>query len=125
MHDLRDTHHSQTVVRHMKAEPIMKILLLTLLTICSVSCNSQEKKNDTVEIEKQTEPEKGEQIGQYVVETFEDSKGNLWFGTLEKGVAKYDRKQVDLFVRLFLVQFAFRFRQYHFSFLVNYKKQNK
>ncbi len=30
------------------------------------------------------------QIGDYVVETFEDSKGNLWFGTLAKGVAKYD-----------------------------------
>lgn len=24
------------------------------------------------------------------METFQDSKGNLWFGTLEKGVAKYD-----------------------------------
>lgn len=30
------------------------------------------------------------QIGEYVVEIFEDSKSNIWFGTLEKGVAKYD-----------------------------------
>ena len=66
----------------------MKILLLTLLTVLSVSCNSQEKK--TAEIEKLTEQQKAEQIGQYIVETFEDSKGTLWFGTLEKGVAKYD-----------------------------------
>lgn len=66
----------------------MKILLLISLTILSVSCNSQEKK--TAEIEKSTKQQKAEQIGQYVVETFEDSKGTLWFGTLEKGVAKYD-----------------------------------
>ncbi|SDM78809.1 ligand-binding sensor domain-containing protein [Kriegella aquimaris] len=66
----------------------MKILLLTLLTILSVSCNSQEKK--IAEIKNPTEKNNASQIGQYVVETFQDSKGNLWFGTLEKGVAKYD-----------------------------------
>lgn len=33
-------------------------------------------------------------IDQYVVEVFEDSKGNLWFGTLSKGVAKYDGKKL-------------------------------
>ncbi len=27
-----------------------------------------------------------------MVEVFEDAKGNLWFGTIEKGVAKYDGK---------------------------------
>jgi ligand-binding sensor domain-containing protein len=31
-----------------------------------------------------------EQVGQYVVEIFEDSQGVLWFGTLSKGVARYD-----------------------------------
>lgn len=30
------------------------------------------------------------QIGNYVVEIFEDSKGHLWFGTMSKGVARYD-----------------------------------
>ena len=30
------------------------------------------------------------QIGNYIVEIFEDSKGHLWFGTMSKGVAKYD-----------------------------------
>jgi len=72
----------------------MKILLLTLLTILSVSCNSQEKNNESVETDNPTEHKKSEQIGQYVVETFQDSKGNLWFGTLEKGVAKYNRKNL-------------------------------
>lgn len=68
----------------------MKILLLSLLTILSVSCNSQGKKTETAEVEHPTEQKNASQIGEYVVETFEDSKGNLWFGTLEKGVAKYD-----------------------------------
>jgi len=73
----------------------MKILLLTLLTILSVSCNSQEKK--TTKVEKSTKQIKAEQIGQYVVETIEDSKGNIWIGTLEKGVAKYDGNDLNYF----------------------------
>ena len=70
----------------------MKNILLMLLTIFSVSCNSQGKKTEIVEIENSTEQKEVTQIGEYVVETFQDSKGNLWFGTLEKGVAKYDGK---------------------------------
>lgn len=68
----------------------MKILLLTLMTVLSVSCNSQEKKTENEKNEKPTEVQNASQIDDYVVETFQDSKGNLWFGTLEKGVAKYD-----------------------------------
>ena len=36
-------------------------------------------------------------IGEYLVEIFEDSKGNLWFGTLAKGVARYDGKSLTYF----------------------------
>jgi len=68
----------------------MKILLLTLMTVLSVSCNSQGKKTETEKKENPTEEQNASQIDDYVVETFQDSKGNLWFGTLEKGVAKYD-----------------------------------
>jgi len=68
----------------------MKMILPTLLTILSISCNSQEKKTKTVRIKNLTEQKEASQIGQYVVETFQDSKGNLWLGTLEKGVAKYN-----------------------------------
>lgn len=60
----------------------MKYIILSLLIIFSISCDSQEQKIK----------EKGGQIGQYVVDVFEDSRGNLWFGTIEKGVAKYDGK---------------------------------
>jgi ligand-binding sensor domain-containing protein len=78
------------VLRQNKTNPKMKISLLTLWIILSVSCNSQEKKAETAEIENSTEQTSATQIGEYVVETFQDSKGNLWFGTLEKGAAKYD-----------------------------------
>ena len=65
----------------------MKILLLTLLSILSVSCNSQEKK--TTELKNPIEQKDAPQIGQYVG-VFQDSKENFWFQTLEKGVAKYN-----------------------------------
>lgn len=75
---------------HIKTKHEMKFLLLALLTILSLSCNSQEKKTETIKIENPLEQQSNSQIGEYVVETFQDSKGNLWLGTLEKGVAKYD-----------------------------------
>lgn len=68
----------------------MKNILLVLLTILSLSCNSQEKKTEPIKIENSTDENNISQIGQYVVDAFQDTKGNLWFGTLEKGVAKYD-----------------------------------
>lgn len=37
------------------------------------------------------------QIDDYVVEVFEDSKGNLWFGTMAKGAARYDGKSLTYF----------------------------
>lgn len=40
---------------------------------------------------------KGEQLAEYVVEVNEDSKGNLWFGTMAKGAARYDGKALSYF----------------------------
>ena len=65
----------------------MKYILLSLIIISSISCHSQGQKTK----------EQSGQIGQYVVDVFEDSNGNLWFGTLEKGVAKYDGKTLKYF----------------------------
>jgi ligand-binding sensor domain-containing protein len=50
------------------------------------ACNSQE--NNTIVSGNPV------QIGNYVVDTFEDSKGNLCFATLEKGLAIYDGKSL-------------------------------
>lgn len=42
-------------------------------------------------------PDAGAQIGEYVVEIFEDSKGHLWFGTVGEGVARYDGQTLTRF----------------------------
>ena len=73
----------------------MKLIVLILLSILSISCNSQEKDSNATELDNPNlnNPFKigiADPIGQYVVDVFEDAKENLWFGTLEKGVAKYD-----------------------------------
>ena len=31
-------------------------------------------------------------VSQYLRSIFQDSKGNMWFGSLEEGVVKYDQK---------------------------------
>jgi ligand-binding sensor domain-containing protein len=68
----------------------MKILILTLLTTLSFSCKSQEQKAENLKNENPSEQKDAAQIGEYVVETFQDSKGNIWFGTLNEGATKYD-----------------------------------
>ena len=68
----------------------MKILIFTLLTTLSLSCKSQQQKQENVKSVHPSEPKDADQIGEYVVETFQDSKGNIWFGTLDEGAAKYD-----------------------------------
>ncbi len=40
---------------------------------------------------------KAPQVAEYVVEIFEDSKGNLWFGTIPNGAARYDGKTLTYF----------------------------
>jgi ligand-binding sensor domain-containing protein len=37
------------------------------------------------------------QISEYVVEIFEDSKGNLWFGTMSDGAVRYDGQTLTYF----------------------------
>lgn len=36
-------------------------------------------------------------IGDYLIDIFEDSRGNLWFGTLQRGVARFDGKILRYF----------------------------
>ncbi len=40
-----------------------------------------------------------ERIAPYVVEVFEDSKGNLWMGTMRKGAARFDGKKLSWFTK--------------------------
>lgn len=46
---------------------------------------------------KKATPKNLSPIDEYVVEIFEDSKNNLWFGTLNKGVARFDGKNLTNF----------------------------
>ena len=63
-----------------------------LVLVTTSSCYSQTKtKNKKTVAQSQT---KALPIDEYVVEIFEDSKKNLWFGTINSGAAKYDSKSL-------------------------------
>ena len=65
-------------------------LLVSILSFVS-SCGGQAPSNSENNTVTNKLPDSANsQIGAYVVEIFQDSKGNIWFGTLEKGVAKFD-----------------------------------
>lgn len=68
--------------------------LFTLLSACSGQPSSTEK-NSITDLSSTSLP--GQQLADYIVEIFQDSEGNLWFGTMEKGVAKYDGKSLIYF----------------------------
>ncbi len=61
--------------------------LLLLALLGTTACNGQSKPEADA-----LEPGKDTPIAEYVVECFLDSKGALWFGTIEHGVARYDGK---------------------------------
>ena len=70
-----------------------KIWLIILLFLSVTYCKSKNK-NDSPEKQEinttnQLPIKENSQIGEYVG-VFEDSKGNFWFSTISKGVAKYD-----------------------------------
>ncbi len=44
-------------------------------------------------------PDDFERIAPYVVETYEDKKGNLWFGTMQHGIAHYDGAKLSYFTK--------------------------
>ena len=75
--------------------PACALLLATFIT----SCNGQTEPGGA---EKSTlglvaDPNSDAQIADYIVEIFEDSKGNLWFGTMAKGAVRYDGKTLTYF----------------------------
>lgn len=69
--------------------------ILAFLISCSGQSNSNVLKSKNPESE--ATPKNSAQIDEYVVKLFEDSKGNLWFGTMSSGVARYDGKTLTYF----------------------------
>lgn len=88
---------------------LKNILLLLCFTIFS-SCDGQEKIN-TSNQQHTSQPSPiviknfkttasnfdSTLVSQYIRSIFQDSKGNLWFGTIEDGVVKYDKKTLRYF----------------------------
>ncbi len=84
-------------------KPILRteIFLLVFSLVLITSCTGQDKPSSLKENQPITQPfsfantmigklGSAPQIAEYVVEIFEDKKGNLWFGTMGKGAARYD-----------------------------------
>ncbi len=78
------------------------LLLLVLIT----SCKGQTKpklsegnkpNNQPIPLEEKAKLDAASQISEYIVEIFEDSKGNLWFGTVSDGAVRYDGKTLTYF----------------------------
>ncbi|MBL4707708.1 MAG: hypothetical protein JKY48_04635 [Flavobacteriales bacterium] len=65
--------------------------LMILMSACSAqdkaSCSENNKSSNS----------SNEQISKHIFEIFEDSKGNLWFGTSKNGAARYDGKTLTYF----------------------------
>lgn len=82
-----------------------QIYILLLLLSFFISCKGQVKTTPSQENQKitesfsltKTQSLKSPQIDDYVVEVFEDTKGNLWFGTIAKGAARFDGKTLTYF----------------------------
>ncbi len=75
---------------------------LLLLFVLMTSCNGQEKPKLSESNQQTPKPIPSPlldtaQISAYIINLFEDSKGNLWFGTISDGVARYDGKTLTYF----------------------------
>lgn len=73
---------------------------LFLLYVCITACNGQKKPNLSVGNEPTLQivtVDSSAQISEYIVEIFEDTKGNLWFGTMSDGAVRYDGKKLTYF----------------------------
>ncbi len=68
-------------------------ICITLLSSCEVGKKSSTEK----QAQEASSSSSQEQLAQYVVATFEDSKGHLWFSTIEKGVVHYDGKKLTYY----------------------------
>lgn len=87
-----------------------KTLLFLFLAIFT-SCNGQEKTQEDSSIAFKASPTVIRNfkavavppdfdttlVSQYIRSIFQDSKGNLWFGTIEEGVVRYDKKTLTYF----------------------------
>lgn len=72
----------------------MRYILIIVLAACLANCSAQSKSDLG---QTTAAPSSPGPIGDYLIELFEDSRGHLWFGTIEKGVARYDGQALRYF----------------------------
>jgi len=77
----------------------MRLISIILLALV-VACNGQVQNGTTPNDNSSVKEEPGSQIGQYVTSVFQDSKGNLWFGTIANGIARYDGTSLKYFTQV-------------------------
>ncbi len=84
----------------------IQIYMLLLMAIFCTSCNGQVKTNESKPIPKVIRSFKPASlapdfdttlVSQYIRSIFQDSKDNLWFGTIGDGVVKYDVKTLTYY----------------------------
>jgi len=74
----------------------LKRVSYSLLLVAALAVSACDGKEPLVDTVVQEQPEQSvatvneEPVGEYILEIFEDSKGILWIGTLQKGVARWD-----------------------------------
>jgi ligand-binding sensor domain-containing protein len=87
-----------------KSHQMLQYLLF--LSVFILSCNGLEKPKLSKGNQPDSKPVSNEQnvksnataqISEYVVEIFEDTKDNLWFGTVSDGAVRYDGKTLTYF----------------------------
>lgn len=71
--------------------------IFVFLTLLLSSCEVSKKSSSETKVEEVTSINSEQQLAEYVVGTFEDSKRQLWFSTIERGVARYDGKQLTYY----------------------------
>jgi ligand-binding sensor domain-containing protein len=75
--------------------PATTSVLICVMT-CFLSCQAQTV-TPAPQPDSSNIPLPDAQIAEYVVGLFEDQKGNLWFGTIDMGVARYDGHSLTYF----------------------------
>ncbi len=82
----------------MKIKKSVLALCLIAFSSCFItSCNGQSYPETKQKSNQKASPKYKEedQIGQYIIDIYEDNNGNLWFGTLMNSIAKYDGKTLQ------------------------------
>ncbi len=81
--------------------PFLPLRILLFIPVFICSCSGQVNPDTVViaspPLEPAALPQTGLPIDEYVVELFEDSKGNLWMGTIMSGVACFDGNKLTYF----------------------------